>query len=422
MIASLGDRPFFFLHLPKTAGTSFSEWLAWHFDPASSLALKGADDATVDARAARLDGHRFVHGHAPYDMRRAFRTPPFVFTVLRDPIERAVSAFHHLRQDASALTAEADLTDPRIRATAEAGRTSLAGFIRAHPETAAAHCGNRQVLLLSRPWQPGYFQASHAQPPHTTQAELDRACENLVACDAMGVAERMAETAELLAHALRIPLPRYPGWANRTAERPAVQALDQETLDLLHGLTQHDQALHRFAATLFEDRRRAMMRDLLDDHARRSAPPALSDDPVSAFAFDRPIPGEGWYPPERHGEAHLAWTGPDALSWLLLRSPAGPGDARLELDVAHALLPDQLTRAALRVNGWPVARDLSAAPDGHRITAPVPAWLLRPHGEANRIEVIVTPLGRPCDILPGNADARLLGLAIRRIALRRDAG
>lgn len=420
MIPFLGRRPLFFAHLPKTAGISFVEWLDWHFEPETTLALESLDAAGADAAVAQPEGRLFIHGHAPLDMRRAFPQRPFVFTLLRDPLERAVSAYHHLRRDAAlpAMPVTDGRAAARARAVELAGRHDLGGFVAADPRIAAKQVGNIQTLMLSQAWGPGHFGIVHSLPPDTTADDLARACENLAGCDAFGVTERVPETAEMLAHALRLDPPRYPGWANRADARPPLRDIAPAALDRLREATAHDAALHRFATALFEDRRRAMMRDLLARHARQAPPAGQPPASASVMRFDRPVPGEGWYAPERAGDGWLSWTGPDPESWLLLRSPAGGGDAVIEVEVKHALRPEQIGQATLRVNDWPVAREIAATPDGHRLAARVPALLLRPPGEANRIQLTVTPILRPCDVLPASEDIRPLGLAISCVALR----
>lgn len=411
-----GARPLFFVHVPKTAGTSFFGLLGARFAPARTLSLHDMAPVAAEAALQRLDQYDFVHGHVSFDMQRLFPARPFVVTMLREPLERALSAFHYLRSDAvPGPAARHDWS----RAGALAKRTNLAGFIRDHAVAAGWHLGNLQARMLSQDHGPEWFDADGFAWPPLDRADLDRARENLVACDAFGLTERVPESIELLSHALRTEIIGYPGWANRTTERPDLQAIEPEARALLEELTEYDRALYRFGAELFERRRRDMLRVLL---ARQAAGQPVGDDAAttagsSAFLFDGPIPGEGWYAPERLRGVAFSWTGPERECWLMLRSPLGGDGARLEIDVMHALLPEQLRLTTLLVNDWPVPREISAGPMGHRLAATVPAWLLRPPGGANRIGLVVDRVARPCDVVPANIDSRLLGLAISRVAL-----
>ena len=101
---TLGDRSLFFLHIPKTAGTSLRELLSCRFAPADILALSGATRARQRAQQlADVAQYRFVHGHVPYALVDRFPRRPFVVTLLRDPLDRAVSAFYDMQRQARML-------------------------------------------------------------------------------------------------------------------------------------------------------------------------------------------------------------------------------------------------------------------------------------------------------------------------------
>ena len=149
---SLDDRALFFLHIPKTAGTSLRELLSCRFAPADILALdrRGAHEHPSQ-QLETISRYRFVHGHVPYALVDRFPRRPFVVTLLRDPIDRAVSAFHYM-QHLARLQADAIQTwgsPARARDYAAAGRMTLGEFIRAAPSAAARHLGNIQVSLLA---------------------------------------------------------------------------------------------------------------------------------------------------------------------------------------------------------------------------------------------------------------------------------
>lgn len=100
----------FFLHIPKTAGSSFRAELSGILTPnynihAYDKDLPGGDhqqrlNATVRAfvDASRRTRHRFVSGHVPVTMMRPIADAglrPKLFTILRDPVARFVSDFRY---------------------------------------------------------------------------------------------------------------------------------------------------------------------------------------------------------------------------------------------------------------------------------------------------------------------------------------
>jgi hypothetical protein len=189
-------------------------------------------------------------------------------------------------------------------------------------------------------------------------ADLELAKEHLAACDGVGLTERMSESIELLACSLQTRPFGEVSSANRTPGRPPLAALDEATTAALVDLTARDRELYAFACEMFEERRRAMTRRLFvlgPDRARPAAERALGV-PSPVFTFDGPIPGDGWYAPERSGER-----------WLL--------------------------------------------------TAAVPRALMAAPGEGNRIAIRLPRVIRPCEQDPAADDSRLLGIAVHRIEL-----
>ena len=149
---TLGDRSLFFLHIPKTAGTSLRELLSCRFAPADILALLRSDGREERAQQlADVAQYPFVHGHVPYALVDRFPRRPFVVTLLRDPLDRAVSAFYDMRRQARTLAlTDAGLGRPaRARDYAAAARMSLAEFVRDAQPAASRHLGNLQVSFLA---------------------------------------------------------------------------------------------------------------------------------------------------------------------------------------------------------------------------------------------------------------------------------
>ena len=94
-------QPVVFIHIPKTAGTTVIFGLRRAFDGRGAFRVQRHNDQDLAALAA--DRALCVYtGHVPYArMRAAFaataRRPVFV-TVLRDPIDRILSAYSYARE------------------------------------------------------------------------------------------------------------------------------------------------------------------------------------------------------------------------------------------------------------------------------------------------------------------------------------
>ena len=99
----------FFLHIPKTAGSSFRAELQSLLSPDHNIHAYGGDanDSFANRLSAAIGAfatltwtkpHRFVSGHVPVELMapilEAAQTPK-MFTMLRDPVARVVSDFRY---------------------------------------------------------------------------------------------------------------------------------------------------------------------------------------------------------------------------------------------------------------------------------------------------------------------------------------
>jgi hypothetical protein len=115
----------FFVHVPKCAGSSFRAVLRRWYGPDAVF----FDSNSHDELRRRLEGRttRAVAGHFVFGLHRALACRPLYLGLVRDPVERFVSFYRHLRdvrthalhKSAASMSLEAFydhcLTDPRLR-------------------------------------------------------------------------------------------------------------------------------------------------------------------------------------------------------------------------------------------------------------------------------------------------------------------
>lgn len=104
-------RPIVFLHIPKTAGQSI------HTALAGAVGAAGVSPVRVHTQAAPGQsqfppGYRLYSGHLDWTDLGAVPGRPFVFSVLRDPLERIASFYLYLRDKAERAEART-LAEPQ---------------------------------------------------------------------------------------------------------------------------------------------------------------------------------------------------------------------------------------------------------------------------------------------------------------------
>lgn len=144
-----------FVHIPKSAGTSIRSMLAELFPKRLLHVAGGMHDMAglgTALRDAEICGDSIIFGHLPYGI---LPTNGVNYaTVLRDPIDRAVSAFHYARER------------PLNYANREAHELGFRGFLEAR---ASRFLDNQQVRYV----------AGVAESRAVTVGDLDTAKRNV---------------------------------------------------------------------------------------------------------------------------------------------------------------------------------------------------------------------------------------------------
>lgn len=231
--------PYFFMHIPKTAGTSFRRMLVDLFPPERVLPNAARIDqnrgrylnmAQVAALSrAELAACQLLIGHLPLAARTVFDTPPAVLTFLREPVARSVSALRHEQRKTSG------------------GRT-IAQLLDMQPQRLRAMT-DRQTRTLS------FETMAEAQAGWATmkpdRARLERAKDGLASCAFFGITERFGDSITLCERSM--------GWRfpTRDVVMNVAPPIDEDLTPLLPRLQealQLDSELYEWACGEFEAR------------------------------------------------------------------------------------------------------------------------------------------------------------------------
>lgn len=232
-------RSLLFIHIPKSAGTTFQTILAKVYSPADYCAIY-PDWETIKPVVV---GHswgtalRAVGGHFPYGLHEDAELRPLLneridyVTLLRDPVARVVSHFNHVMNGEYPEHREVFERHPTIEKFIE-------------------HEWARDVqtsFLLDRKIEPD-------DDPEEAIRDAEAILRDRI--KVVGLAERFDETLILCAEAFGWELPTYAS-ANRAIDRGKrirVKDLDKSVIDRIKAANPRDMAVYERGKALFEER------------------------------------------------------------------------------------------------------------------------------------------------------------------------
>jgi hypothetical protein len=238
-----------FVHIPKTAGQTLNAILAQQYarDEVHEVMMRGMSlrisrpalipspmlsfSKTRRLKAALKNQHklRLIRGHFDLSLSKLLPADTRFFTLLRDPVERAISHYYHFRRKT---------TDP-IHPLAM--RSTLMEWVSA---CGLVEMDNGQTRRLA-----GKMNLPCGR---VTLEMLERAKSNLAAMFAVvGLTERFEESLVLLHRAFNWP-PHRIQTRNVGDNRPLRAELSGEALELISNCNRFDLDLYRFAAARFE--------------------------------------------------------------------------------------------------------------------------------------------------------------------------
>lgn len=251
--------PLLQIHIPKTAGSSLFDVLSRFFLPDRIHLLLEYPLFVEDLRAL-VAGKDLIGGHVTWKATAVFPEFPAVLILLRDPIERALSAVSFLRQHVSDGVFEptgqqlAELCVERPLAELLLGRDRV--FREMVGNMHVAYLSGDDALDVRRP-------ASLLTPDaEVDQGETERrfaiAAQNLASCYWVATTETLERDLHTLA--ARQGWPRIDNIPRRMTSRDRLRAEDlpAAALQELKRLTEADRELYAMASRMADDAHRAI--------------------------------------------------------------------------------------------------------------------------------------------------------------------
>jgi Sulfotransferase family len=242
----------FFMHVPKTGGMTVEEFLK-DATGVQSVAPYGREDLIASCLQPDVTRYRIYCSHAPAHVRQILPQPVLSIAWLRDPIDRAISAYNHILREPThpsheCLTSETHdfesaILHPQLRSHF---LEVITRFFGSHVDLRIfSHCTNSAFAAS--------IGARDTAPDKYTFA---RAKENLRGFHFIGFCERMDRDCRLLGRLLGFNPQVKPKFVNADPggylDRPKV-VRNRDIEALLNQHSPYDFAMYKLAQQLWPD-------------------------------------------------------------------------------------------------------------------------------------------------------------------------
>jgi hypothetical protein len=226
-------KQFMFIHIPKTAGTTFVLTLARRFRWQKKLPLYFHVPFKEYPKYTAEYKNKFdlSYGHLPFDPTNKIERGIDYFTFFRDPRQRLLSGYKHLKGDGS----------HGIKKIINVDEYSLKDFLK---EGVAKNFDNFMVRYMSGNIQKPYL--------HINEDDLKLAIHHLdTYFSIFGLTEYFDESLVLLSDHMKWS-PLYYVRENKSSYKIDPKELDEETEQLISVCNKYDEILYQHASARFK--------------------------------------------------------------------------------------------------------------------------------------------------------------------------
>lgn len=231
----------YFLHIPKTAGTALTHFIDQFYKPEEIFPYQIWND-TLKNWPIDVSNYKLIRGHFGYCAHYIFGAQNInYFTVIRNPVERTISQYHHMTQD-------------RI----------YNNWVYNFPYS---HIGK---LLFKQPWVVSNIQVKHLaynenifdMKPNLPYIFLEnyeekdmeglfkKACDNLDKFFFVGIFEKMEQSVDRLCQAMNWPRAKLFR-KNVLRNRPAVNNFTRSIIKRIEQVNEWDFKLYDYAVNRY---------------------------------------------------------------------------------------------------------------------------------------------------------------------------
>ena len=360
-----------FIHIPKTAGTTMSAILESRFDHPKICPTPYWRDLRV-MRKRDMKAYQLFRGHFPYDVADLVPGKPVCITMLRDPIERVISAYEFMKtciivypaaqkvqEKARALSLKDYVRDPDVNGVINAQTRMIAG----------RDCQSKKI-------------------DQRDPIALEIAKENLQTFAFVGITEQFWDSMGLLSYQFGWTPPKEIQRLMVGKKKLRRENLPQDVIDVITEYNQLDLEFYQYCQSLFDAQQAKMvthlrqeygatlmspseassadagdgmgtedLRSLLERHYQTCFAQQQEEHKATqriTFTFDKAVPGNGWHRLEGlERNEPFRWTGPRTESSLDFPLDLSD-DLALEFRILNSTTPDVLKSLKVTANDQPL--------------------------------------------------------------------
>jgi hypothetical protein len=367
---SLDDNILYFLHIPKTAGTTFTFNLDSYYD-VQNIYPERVLSGFFKNPPSNFLSLKLIRGHFGYDISKFLQKTPLFLTFLRNPIERTLSFFDHIKLDPYTnnwvnqnFILNETISDLLVdKSKSKIFTNNQTRHIANDLDYTKLNNSNNFLLEEYEPF---------VNPTLTDEQLITLAKKRLSEFAFIGLTEKTTESLLLFCYTFNLkPLGNF--WNLMVApKRTSLISLDIDTKNNLKKCNNLDLQLYEFGQELFNFRFSRMLDDLrnfsdfdlnnnklfqsklydfLDFNHKTYLKNQCSKLSTIDYDFSGRFNGNGWHYRELHSNPpnYFRWTGPSknsTIDFILLPNI----DYDLELSILDSISEEQLNSFQCFVN------------------------------------------------------------------------
>lgn len=236
------NNKYFFLHVPKTAGTSLFKVFTDILGKENVKAIESLTSVTNDIE--KINKFQFIGGHFAYsDYLKYIGKDRNTLTFLRNPVERFISQYYYLRNN---------VDDYKFGYVQNARKLDLKSYAEYYSNK--HRCGD---VLNRQLWHFIEYESNMLNDNEL----LEIGKKNLAKMDFVGICEEMTESIDMMCYNFNWPLVNEIPMVNVTNKKPIYEEIDCSTLELIKELNDLDIQLYEYGLKLFKEKKREILKE-----------------------------------------------------------------------------------------------------------------------------------------------------------------